>query len=120
MWRYLTLLAALSPTIIMDFMDDAPHLLEVVYGNLFPVFILSVLHCGYIYLIYFAATQTFVAHTILLCSIATTFGATWKIARRLPFTRIEYLGIGANVFGAYLCCCEAPIIDSIKAKHNYI
>ena len=112
MWRYLTLLAILSPTIIMDFMEDAPRLVSLIYANLLPVSILSVLHTGYVYLIYFAATKTFVAHTILLCSIPTTFSATWKIARRLPFTRLEYIGIGANVFGAYLCCCEAPIINS--------
>ena len=112
MWRYLTLLAILSPTVVMDFMEDAPRLLSLIYANVFPVFFLSLLHSLYVYLIYFAAVKTFVAHTILLCSIPTTFSATWKIARRLPFTRLEYIGIGANVFGAYLCCCEAPIINS--------
>lgn len=112
MWRYLTLLAIVSPTIIMDFMEDAPRLIEIIYTNLFPVFFVSLLHGLNVYLVYFAATRSFVAHTLLLCSIPTTFSATWKIARRLPFTRIEYIGIGINVFGAYLCCCEAPIIDS--------
>jgi len=113
MWRYLTLLVILSPPLIMEIMDDAPRFVELVYKNLLPVFLLSILHTGYVYLVYYAATKTFVAHTILLCSIPTTFSATFKIARRLPFTRLEYIGIGINVFGAYLVCCEAPIIDSI-------
>jgi len=112
MWRYLALLAIISPKVVIDFVNDAPKLIETVYANLFPAFLLSLVHSVYIYVVYFAVTETFVAHTLLLCSIPTTFAATWKIARSIPFTRLEYLGIAANVFGAYLCCCEAPIISS--------
>jgi hypothetical protein len=113
MWRYLALLVIISPKIVIDFVNDAPRLIEITYVNMFPVFLLSLIHYIFVLMIYFAATQTFVAHVILLCSIPTTFATTWKIARSMPFTRLEYLGIAFNVFGAYLCCCEAPILESI-------
>ncbi|MDR3734938.1 MAG: hypothetical protein P4L10_05295 [Acidobacteriaceae bacterium] len=109
MWRYFALLIALVPFIITDFMEDAPRLAHMLYTNLFPVLFFSILHAFNVYIVYFAVTQTFVVHTLLLCSIPTTFLTTWRIARRLPFTRLEYLGIGLNVFGAYLCCCEGPV-----------
>lgn len=107
-WRYAALLAVLVSPIITDFMEDAPRLAHLLYSNIFPVLFLSLLHASNVYLVYFAVSHTFVVHTLLLCSIPTTFLAAWRIARRLPFTRLEYLGIGFNVFGAYLCCCESP------------
>ena len=119
MWRYIALLVCVSPKLIMDFMEDAPKFIETVYSNIFPAFFLSLIHGLYVYIVYFVVTETFVAHTLLLCSIPTTFSATWKIARSQPFTRLEYLGIAFNVFGAYLCCCEAPIISS-TLLNNYL
>jgi hypothetical protein len=69
----------------------------------------------YTYLIYYSATKTFVVHTLLIASMSITFTSTWKIIRGIPFTRIEYLAIGINIFGVYLCCCEYPIIDSTSS-----
>ncbi len=112
-WKHIVMLVVLSPFMILDFAMSDTLIVDMVNNNLGPVFFLALLHAAYTYMVYFAVTQTYVAHTLLLCSIASTFITTWKIARRLPFTRLEYLGIAANVFGAYLCCCEGAYIASM-------
>jgi len=83
---------------------------EYFFTNTFKIALLSILNLIYIYTVYYAVINTFVAHTLLLCSIAPTFLSTWKLAKGLPYSKIDYIGIGINVFGAYLCCCEAPPI----------
>ena len=111
-WQYLIILIILSPILIMDFFDSGQYLSTLSDTSFLSIFILSILHMLYIYLIYFSATKTFVVHTLLIASMSITFTSTWKVIRSIPFTRIEYLGIGINIFGVYLCCCEYPIIDS--------
>jgi len=107
------MLAALSPAMLLDIATTDAFVMDILRHNTGPVFFVSLLSTAYTYMIYFAATQTYVVHTLLMCSIATTFITTWKIARKLPFTKIEYFGIAANVFGSYLCCCEGAYIASI-------
>lgn len=111
-WKYATMTAVFAPFMIIDFATTDSFILSVIAENFPALVVLSVIETLYAYLVYIAAMQTFVVHTLLLCSISTTFLTTWKIARRLPFTRIEYIGIGINVFGAYLCCCEGAYISS--------
>ena len=109
-WRYFGLLVFISPRFLYDFLSATDALGKAFFSNIIPIFFLAILNTIYVYLVYFAVKHTFVAHTLLLCSIGTTFLATWKIARRAQYTTIEYIGVGVNVFGAYLCLCEgAPI-----------
>ncbi len=108
-WRYLIMLAGLVPLMILDFITSDSLIVDLIQDNCVPVFFVSILNTAYIYMVYFAVTQTFVVHTLLLCSIGTTFITTWKIVRKIPFSRLEYIGIGVNVFGAYLCCCEGGV-----------
>ena len=86
----------------------------MLFDNIIDIFLISVINTLYVYLVYASVKHTYGVHTILLCSIATTFISTWKIARKTAYTSMEYIGIGINVFGAYLCCCEGsyePRID---------
>lgn len=106
-WRYSMLIICLLPLSIYDALSRIDTIWDTILLNLIPMFFLAFLQTVYVYLIYFAVQRTFVAHTLLLCSIATTFLATWKIAKKAKYTAIEYIGIGINVFGAYLCCCDA-------------
>lgn len=107
-WRFTFLLIAVFPWFLKDLFTNSTIVNEAIISYTFKVALLALLNCAYIYLVYFAACKTFVAHTVLLCSIAPTFVAAWKIARGIRFTIIDYVGIGFNVFGAYLCCCEGP------------
>eukprot|EP00826_Nyctotherus_ovalis_P003858 TRINITY_DN10798_c0_g4_i1.p3 TRINITY_DN10798_c0_g4~~TRINITY_DN10798_c0_g4_i1.p3 ORF type:complete len:139 (-),score=24.84 TRINITY_DN10798_c0_g4_i1:728-1144(-) len=116
-WKYTTMTAVFAPLMIIDFATTDSFILSVIAENFPSLIVLTIIETLYTYLVYIAAMQTFVVHTLLLCSISTTFLATWKIARRLPFTRIEYIGIGINVFGAYLCCCEGAYISSTLLCH---
>ncbi len=112
-WRYLGLILVLSPRFAFDVLANMDSIGKILFANVIPVFFLAAINTAYVYMVYFAVSHTFVAHTLLLSSIATTFLATWKIAQRAPYTTIEYIGIGVNVFGAYLCCCEGAPISSI-------
>lgn len=112
-WKYITMTAIFAPFMIIDFATTDNFILWVIAENFPSLIILSIIDTLYIYMIYISISQTYVLHTLLLTGIATTFLTTWKIARRLPFTRIEYIGIGINVFGAYLCCCDSGEIESI-------
>ncbi len=117
-WRYMVLFVVFIPKIVFDAYNDVFHFAESVASYAGSLFGLALLNTAYVYLTYFAVEHTFVVHTLLLCSIATTFRATWKIASKQPFTRLEYVGIGINVFGAYLCCCEgAPIPSTARESH---
>ena len=114
-WRYVILLLLLLPKFAYDVCSDVAGITNLVITNIGSILALSALHTAYVYMVYFAVQHTFVAHTLLLCSIATTFLATWKIARKDQYTSLEYLGVGINVFGAYLCCCEgAPIPRTLR------
>lgn len=106
-WRYLIVLITLGPFLLMDFMESVKCFIYLLNANFVSLFILSIIHMAYVYLIYYAASQTFVVHVLLLSGVPTMFTTVWKIVRRLPFTRIEYIGIGIDVFGIYLCCCES-------------
>jgi len=112
-WRYLGLLIFLSPKMLYDFLANTEKISQALFNNVVPIFLLSFLNTLYVYLVYYAVSHTYVAHTLLLCSIPSTFYCTWKIARRSPYTTVEYVGIGVNVFGAYLCCCEGSSQPSI-------
>lgn len=112
-WRYMIFLILLIPKLIYDIIQNAQNFSSIVAPCLGPVFFLSLLNTAFVFLVYFAVEHTFVAHTLLLCSIGTTYVATWKIANQDAYTRLDYLGIGFNVFGAYLCCCEGAPLDSI-------
>jgi hypothetical protein len=105
-WRYLGLLLLLLPRLVVDVVSTASTILETLRNQLPNVVCLAGLQIIYIYMVYFAVRHTFIAHTLLLCSLAATFSATWKIIRGSDYTRIEYLGIAVNIFGAYLCCCD--------------
>lgn len=112
-WRYIIFLLILIPKLVFDIIQHAPNLSSIIAPCLGPIFFLSLLNTAFVFLVYFAVEHTFVAHTLLLCSIGTTYVATWKIANQDPYTRLDYLGIGFNVFGAYLCCCEGAPLESI-------
>jgi hypothetical protein len=111
-WRYFGLLILTSPGFAYDILSNFSSIGKIFFANLMPILFMSILNLLYVYLIYFAVLHTFVAHTLLLCSIGTTFISTWKIAKRMPYTTVEYVGIGVNVFGAYLCCCEGAPLSS--------
>jgi len=117
-WKHVIMLGAITPFALLDMIIGDALILDMVSDSLVPMFFLTILYCAYVYMVYFAVTQTFIAHTLLLCSIGTTFTTAWKIVRKLPFTRLEYLGIAANVFGAYLCCCEGASIASMHTIHE--
>ena len=117
-WRFMFLLIILVPWLIYDITNNVARMPELITANISPILLLSLLYSGFVYLIYHAVTLTFVAHTVLLFSIGTTFVATWKIARSQAYTRLEYLGIAANVFGAYLCCCEGAIVYSTESPYT--
>ena len=111
-WRHLVELVILSPFLILDFISIEVSLFEMLSANLMPIFFLSLIYTFNVILVYYAAMHTYVVHTLLLCSIPTTFITLWKIVRRLPFSRLEYVGVALNVFGAYLCWCEGATIPS--------
>jgi hypothetical protein len=111
-WRYMIFLLLVIPRLVYDITQHASRLADIVSPCVGPVFFLSLLNTAYVFLVYFAASHTFVAHTLLLCSIGTTFVATWKIINQERYTRLDYIGIGFNVFGAYLCCCEGAPLES--------
>lgn len=115
-WKYITMTAIFSPFMIIDFATTDNFILWIIAENFPSLIILSIIETLYTYMVYIAVMQTYILHVLLLCSISTTFLATWKIARRLPFTRLEYLGIGINVFGAYLCCCDSAEIPSTSLQ----
>ena len=112
-WRYIAIIVLLIPILTLDFLIDPYKLLKLILKDAFKVFILSMLHIAYIYLIYFSAENTLIIYTMLLCSMSTIFSTTWKIIRGIYFTRIEYIGLGISLIGAYFCCCETPLNNSI-------
>lgn len=108
-WRYLVMFVGIFPIMIIDFIASDSLIVDIIKGNAGAIFMTSIINTIYTYMVYFAVSQTFVVHTLLLCSIGPTFIATWKIIRKIPHSRLEYIGIGINVFGAYLCCCEGDV-----------
>eukprot|EP00826_Nyctotherus_ovalis_P017825 TRINITY_DN15270_c0_g1_i3.p2 TRINITY_DN15270_c0_g1~~TRINITY_DN15270_c0_g1_i3.p2 ORF type:complete len:164 (-),score=26.53 TRINITY_DN15270_c0_g1_i3:583-1074(-) len=111
-WQYLIVLVVLCPILVIDFFDSAQYFAAFADTSFLSVFVLSLLHMAFVYLVYFSATKTFVIHTLLIVSMSLTFSTTWKIIRSVPFTRLEYIGIAINVLGVYLCCCESATMDS--------
>ena len=117
-WRYIVLFLMFAPKMAYDSYNNVFNFVDSIIEHAGPVFGLSLLNLTYVYMLYFAVLHTFVAHTLLLGSIPTTFSAVWKIASKQPFTRLEYIGIGINVFGAYLCCCEgAPLASNVHSSY---
>lgn len=110
-WRYLILLIVLLPKFLIDLLSNIENIFNIFLANIFPILLLAILNTAQVYMIYYAVRHTYVAHTLLLCSIAPTFLATWKIAKNAPYTRLELLGIGFNVFGAYWCCCDGGLYE---------
>lgn len=105
-WRYFGLLLVISVIFMFDILGRFQDFINFITREFWAVVFLAFCHTFYVILVYHAVVNTYVAHTLLLCSIATTFASTWKIVRNEQYTSIEYIGIGINVFGAYLCCCE--------------
>ena len=112
-WRYLVLLVLSAPLLLRDLLTSTQDFGILLATNFSGIFFLSVANAAHVYLIYHAVKLTFVAHTLLLGSISTTFLAVWKIVSGQLYSRLEYLGIAANVFGAYLCCCEGGPLPRI-------
>lgn len=112
MWQYLIVLAVVCPILTVDFFDSGQYFAAFADTNFLSAFALSLLHMGFVYLVYLSATRTFVMHTLLIVSMSLTFSTTWKIIRSVPFTRVEYIGIAINVLGVYLCCCESAATSS--------
>jgi hypothetical protein len=106
MWRYFGLALIIAPWFLYDLLSASETVWKAIVDNIVEVFLMSIINTLYVYLVYTSVNYTYVAHTLLLCSIGTTFLATWKIAKRSSFTVIEYIGIGTNILGVYLCCCE--------------
>jgi hypothetical protein len=112
-WRYFGLLLFIMPQALLDLLSLTTIIKQTIIRQLPLILLLSAANTMGVYLVYYAAEHTFVAHTLLLCSLATTFSSTWKIICGLPYTRIEYVGIGLNVLGSYLCCCEGGPLSRI-------
>lgn len=112
-WKYMVMLLVLVPKLIFDGYNNILYFVECISDFAGPVFGLAVVNTLYVYLMYYSLTRTFAFHTLLLCSLPSTFIAAWKIASKQPFTRFDYVGIGINVFGAYLCCSEGGPLSSI-------
>jgi len=110
-WRYSILALFIAPKFILDILLSITSLWNIFIANIIPLFCLSLLNTAYVYMVYYAARHTFVLHTLFLCSIGPTFAAAWKIIKREPYTALEYIGLGLNVFGVYLCCCESSPLD---------
>jgi hypothetical protein len=123
-WRYLVLLVLSLPLLAYDLLTTTGDIGVMIARNFSSIFFLSVANAIHVYLIYHSVQMTFVAHTLLLGSIGSTFGAVWKIISGQPYTRLEYLGIAANVFGAYLCSCEGGplprICESPSSRQQYL
>jgi len=108
----MVILLVFVPKLIFDGYTNILYFVECISDFAGPVFGLAVVHTLYVYLMYFSLTRTFFFHTLLLCGLPTTFISAWRIASKQPFTRFEYIGIGFNVFGAYLCCNEGEPLSS--------
>lgn len=122
-WRFMFVIIILVPWLVKDILANKQRFPDLLTYNIASIFFHSFIYSAYIYLVYYAVRETFVAHTLLLCSIGTTFTAVWKIVKSQPYTRLEYLGVAANIFGAYLCCCEgAPLFrdENLKESSIYI
>ncbi len=112
-WRYLGLLYFMSPMLAMDIYRLGPgYLLGFIMARYDQMFWLSVLTAAHVALVYAAACRTYFVHALLLSSLATTFVSVWKIASKQGYTRFEWIGLGINVFGAYLCCCDGLPLKS--------
>jgi len=106
MWRYFGLGLIIAPWFLHDLLSASETVWRAIVDNIVEVFLMSLINTLYVYLVYTSVNYTYVVHTLLLCSIGTTFLAAWKIAKKSPYTVIEYIGIGINVLGVYLCFCE--------------
>jgi len=113
MWKYTTILLILIIILSLDFSNGLYSFMKLLLKDMFKVFILSIVHTAFIYLLYFSAEKTLVIHTLMLSSMATTFITSWKILRRIPFTHLEYIGIAINILGIYFCCYGTTTIDSM-------
>eukprot|EP00826_Nyctotherus_ovalis_P053564 TRINITY_DN6982_c0_g6_i1.p2 TRINITY_DN6982_c0_g6~~TRINITY_DN6982_c0_g6_i1.p2 ORF type:complete len:174 (-),score=33.12 TRINITY_DN6982_c0_g6_i1:689-1210(-) len=115
-WRYCVLALFITPRFIFDILMSITSIWNIFIANIIPIFFLSLLNTAYVYMVYFAARHTFVLHTVFLCSVGSTFATAWKIIKKEPYTSLEYIGLGLNVFGIYLCCCESSPLDRISPQ----
>ena len=106
-WKYLALALFISPRFIYDIIANITSLWDIFIANIFPIFLLSFLNTAYVYMVYYAVNYTFVSHALFLCMLGPAFSTAWKIIKREPYTSLEYIGMGLNIFGAYLFCCES-------------
>ena len=111
-WRYLILGLLITPRFLYDLSANITSMWNILACNLLPIFFLSLLNTCYIYLICIAVNHTFVVHTLFLSSLGSTYIVVWKIIKGDSYTSIEYVGVGLNVLGVYLCCCEETSIES--------
>lgn len=117
MWRYSILICLNFPTFVNEILEHASGLYSLMRTHILKIVLLSVLNCFYLYVFYYSAELTYVMHTLLLSSIAPSLVCVWKFVRGLPYSRIEYIGVGINVLGVYLCCCDG---SNQKSRWNIL
>lgn len=105
-WRFIILFLIISPVALLDILANITNIWNIFLKNLPFICGLSILNTMAVYTLYLSSEMTYVAHTLLLSGIAPTFVVAWKIVKKTPYTTLEILGIGFNVFGAYWCCCD--------------
>ena len=115
-WRYLGLFCLILPKLAHDLYRCQINIRYYFLTEYSRILWLSFCHTLSSYLLYLAATRTYFVHALLLSSIGNTFAGAWKIASRQEYTKIEYIGIAINVFGAYLCCCEGQNLESTQVS----
>jgi len=119
-WRYIGVLYIAFPKLIIDLYTQYRNydMLEFIKNNYLLISCTAFALTMSQFFIYKAALLTYFAHTLLLSGISGCFIVFWKIASKQGYTKIEYIGLGINVFGAYLCCCDANSLPSIFWKFN--
>jgi len=112
-WRYLITLIITVPILMIELYNTTDKLLTSINENKGSLIIQSILQTIYVYLVYYAATKTFVSHTLIFSTIPILFISIWKLISHLPFTRLDYIGIILVIFGMLLCLFETSVVDSI-------
>ena len=117
-WRYIVILLLLIPKLIFDGYRDLFYFVECISDFAGPTFGLAFLNTLYNFLMYYSITHTYMVHSLLLCGIPSTFAVAWKIASKQFYSKLEYIGLGINIFGAYLCCCEGAPINTMQTPFD--
>lgn len=114
MWRHSVVLIFTLPPVVIQYFNDAEMFLALVSANWCLMFLQGLLQTVYVYLVYYAANKTFVSHSLIFSTLPLVYSSLWKIVRRFPLTRIDYIGLSMVFFGMFLCLCESNAIDSIS------